>query len=230
MSIGIVSSRFKLDTTDYGNATALFSRSRGKMIFANFYNEDFLWLTNPSNDNNPANLVEVMNLNASGVTIQNNLTIIERLILPNIIQLSPSQSTVVVRDDTSGVVGTKFGVRNTVPSTDTDSGVSYILDVGSGNNMSLDLHSSLDLNNPLTVVSHYNNDILGHVWRLNPDNNNAFFRWEVGKNNGTLTLNKTGELTIGNVDVPLNITGFTSSGTKVHCGVSDDLSWSCSAG
>ena len=198
MSIGILSSTFRLDTTDYANATALLSRSRGKMIFANFYNQDFLWLTNPSNDNNPANLVEVMNLNASGVTIQNNLTIIERLILPNIIQLPASQSTFIVRDDTSGVVGTKFGVRNTVASTDTDSGVSYILDVGSRNNMSLDLHSSLDLNNPLTVVSHYNNDVKGHVWRLNPDNDNAFFAWEVGKGNRVMTINKTGEITFNN--------------------------------
>ena len=174
------------------------------------------------------NPVEVSVQIDGSVNISTNLTVNELLILPNIIQLSPSQSTVVVRDDSSGVVGTKFGIRNTVASSDADNGVSYILDVGSGNNMSLDLHSSLDPNNPLTVVSHYNNNVRGHVWRLNPANENAFFRWETGKNNGTMTLNKTGKLTIGNKDVALNITGFTPGGTKINCGVSDDLSWSCS--
>lgn len=201
MSIGILSTTYKLDTIDYANATALISRSRGKMLFVNSYNEDFFWLINPSDDNDLANLVEVMNLNASGLTIQNNLTVLERLILPSIVQLSPSQSTFLVRDDTSGVVGTKFGITNPTASSDADSGVSYILATDgtkNNNNMSLDLHSSLDPNNPLTVVSHYSNDVRGHVWRLNPSNENAFFRWEVGKAKPVMIVNKTGEITFNN--------------------------------
>lgn len=66
MSIGIGSSSFLLESTDYSNATALFSRSIGKMVFANFFNQPFIWLNNPSDDNDPANLIEVMRLTAAG--------------------------------------------------------------------------------------------------------------------------------------------------------------------
>ena len=164
------------------------------------------------------------------LNISTNLTVNELLILPNVVQLPAQQSTFLVRDDTSGIVGTKFGVRNTVASTDADSGVSYILDVGSGNNMSLDLHSSLDPNNPLTVVSHYNNDILGHVWRISRSNNNAFFKWEVGKDNETFMINQSGRITFGNPDVPFNISGYNPSGQLGHCGMDDNFDWSCSQG
>lgn len=175
------------------------------------------------------NPIEITVQILGSLNVSTNLTVNELLILPNIIQLPASQSTFIVRDDESGVVGTKFGVRNTIPSTDTDSGVSYILDVGSGNNMSLDLHSSLDPDNPLTVVSHYNNDVKGHVWRLNPDNDNAFFRWEVGKANGTFMINQSGRITFGNPDVPLNISGYNKAGQLGHCGMDDNFVWSCSA-
>ena len=176
------------------------------------------------------NPVEISVQIDGSINISTNLTVNGLLILPNIIQLSPSQSTFIVRDDTSGVVGTKFGVRNTVPSTDEDSGVSYILDVGSGNNMSIDLHSSLDPNSPLTVVSHYNNNVKGHVWRLNPDNDNAFFKWEVGKGNETFMINQSGRITFGNPDVPFNISGYNEAGQLGHCGMDNNFAWSCSAG
>ncbi len=135
------------------------------------------------------------------LNVTQNLTINDVLILPNTIQLPASQSTVLVRDDTSGTVGTKFGVMNLVASSDADSGVSYILitdGTATNNNMSLDLHSSLDPNNPLTTVSHYNGDIKGHVWRLNPLGSDTFFKWEVGKNNPIVTFNGTGEIILNN--------------------------------
>ena len=45
-----------------------------------------------------------------------------------------------------------------------------------------------------------------------------------------MTLNKTGELTIGNRDVPLNITGYNKAGQLGYCGMDNNFVWSCSPG
>ena len=245
--LGIGSDGFEFAGVFLPNAPTLICRTPQPFFFTNTYPQGWRWVA----DTIASDIVEdtmgnivAMRLSAGGHLNVTNVTIQDKLILPNVVQLPASQSTTLVRDDESGVVGTKFGVRNTVPSTDTDSGVSYILDVGSGNNMSLDLHSSLDLNNPLTVVSHYNNDVLGHVWRLNPSNDNAFFAWEVGKHIRVMTINKTGQINfnnslniapdgnvrIGNSNIPLNISGYNKAGQLGYCGMDDNFVWSCSAG
>jgi len=74
MSIGVGSSNFKVGTIDYANVTALFSKAMGKMVFANFFNQMFLWLYNPSDDNDPANLVELMRLDENGLNVSSNIT------------------------------------------------------------------------------------------------------------------------------------------------------------
>jgi len=67
MSIGIGSSNFVLGTTDSANITAVLSRSRGDTVFANFFNESFIWLNNPSDDNDAMSLIEVMRISPSGM-------------------------------------------------------------------------------------------------------------------------------------------------------------------
>lgn len=74
MSIGIGSSNFKLGAINYNNVTALFSRSSGKMVFANFFKQAFVWLYNPSDDNDPDNLVELMRLDENGLNVTGNIT------------------------------------------------------------------------------------------------------------------------------------------------------------
>ncbi len=40
----------------------------------------------------------------------------------------------------------------------------------------------------------------------------------------------TGNVSIGNPNIPLNISGYTKSGQLVYCGVDDNFVWNCSAG
>ena len=103
MSIGIGSSNFMIGNTNYQNITALFSKSRGDMIFANFFKKAFVWLYNPSDDNNPNNLVEIMRLDKNGLNVSGNLTIrdfgsINQLVIGNYTptDLSDSDSLTVV--------------------------------------------------------------------------------------------------------------------------------------
>ena len=72
--IGIGSSNYLLGSILKANVTALFSKSRGEMLFANFYNEAFVWLVNPSDDNDPNNLKEVMRLDENGLNVSRNFT------------------------------------------------------------------------------------------------------------------------------------------------------------
>ncbi len=75
MLIGIGSSNFIAGDVAYPNMTGIFSRSRGDMVFANFFNKVFIWLTNPSDDNDPNNLVEVMRLDENGLNVTGNTNI-----------------------------------------------------------------------------------------------------------------------------------------------------------
>ncbi len=75
VSIGIGSSMFKLGNNLYSNLTAFFSRSKGETVFANFYNEPFIWLTNPSDDNDVNNLVEVMRVDSGGLNVTGNTSL-----------------------------------------------------------------------------------------------------------------------------------------------------------
>lgn len=73
MSIGIGSSDFMIGSVSYKNVTALFSRSKGKTVFANFFNESFTWMYNPSDDNDAENLVEIMKLNEFGLNLSSGI-------------------------------------------------------------------------------------------------------------------------------------------------------------
>ncbi len=75
MLIGIGSSNFIAGDVAYPNMTGIFSRSRGDMVFANFFNKVFIWLTNPSDDNDPNNLVEIMRLDENGLNVTGNTNI-----------------------------------------------------------------------------------------------------------------------------------------------------------
>ncbi len=74
MFIGIGSSSFVLGGISRPNITALASKSRGDMIFANFFNKAFIWLYNPQDDNDPKNLVEVMRVDSTGLNVTGNIT------------------------------------------------------------------------------------------------------------------------------------------------------------
>lgn len=74
MFIGIGSSNFQTGGISHPNITALFSRSRGDMGFANFFNQAFIWLINLQDDDDPANLVEVMRLDETGLNVSGNIT------------------------------------------------------------------------------------------------------------------------------------------------------------
>lgn len=82
MNIGIGSSNFMIGDTSYMNITALFSKSRGETIFANFYNQPYVWLYNPSDDNDPNNLVEVMRLDDSGLNLSVGNITSENVFIP----------------------------------------------------------------------------------------------------------------------------------------------------
>lgn len=75
MLIGIGSSNFMVGDISYSNMTAIFSRSKGDMVFGNLYNKPFIWLTNPSDDNDPDNLVEIMRLDENGLNVSGNTTV-----------------------------------------------------------------------------------------------------------------------------------------------------------
>lgn len=74
MFIGIGSSSFVLGGISRPNITALASKSRGEMVLANFFKEAFIWLYNPSDDNDPKNLVEIMRLDDLGLNVTGNIT------------------------------------------------------------------------------------------------------------------------------------------------------------
>ncbi len=74
MSIGVGSSNFMLGSINYQNITVLLSRSQGKMIFANFFNQPFTWLYNPQDDDDANNLIELMKLDGTGLNITGNIT------------------------------------------------------------------------------------------------------------------------------------------------------------
>ncbi len=149
----------------------------------------------------------------TSMNVTENFTVNGVIFLPEVIQIPPQGTSKIIINDDSGIVGVKIGVFNTIADASDESGVSYIWSVdGTGNNVTVDLHSSLDTKNPLTMVNHYNNDIKGHVYRLNADNTNAFFAWEVGKENRVVTINKTGEITFNN-SVTIDKDGSVGIGT-----------------
>ena len=92
--IGIGSSNYLLGSILKPNITALFSRSQGEIIFANFYNQAFVWMINPSDDNDVNNLVEIMRLNENGLNVTGNVTS-ENLFIPQYVY-SHNNATMVL--------------------------------------------------------------------------------------------------------------------------------------
>jgi len=194
MFFGIGSSNFELGDIGSPNITVLISRSRGDMIFGNAFKEAFIWYNNPQDDDDLNNLVEIMRLNNYGLNISENLTINGVLILPNIVELSPSSSTILRRDDDSGIVGAKIGIQgNDVGEADHKSGAAYVWIVENGTiNYTIDLHGSLDPNNPNQVVHHLRGNVTGETWRLDNPSADAFI-WETKLGESPLLkLNRTG--------------------------------------
>lgn len=74
MGIGIGSSNYILGSLLMPNVTGLYSRSRGDSVFLNFYNQAFIWMLNPSDDNDAHNLVEIMRLDENGLNVTGNIT------------------------------------------------------------------------------------------------------------------------------------------------------------
>ncbi len=223
----------------------LFSNGGNDMAFGVGSANGFVWrndLAGEQQYQNTTNLL--MTLNSLGdldvtnnLNVSTNATIQGFLSIKTLQAVSPGQSTLLRIDDATGLVGTVGGsliVLNSIDSNITTSGVNYVWDIGSGNNLTVDLHSSLDPDDPLSVISHYFNLVKGHIWRLNPNNNNSFFQWESGPNNplftirgnGSLNLNDSiiilpnGSITfpeVGNCDtIKSDVSGFLSCGTGLN--------------
>ena len=205
MGIGVGSSNFMIGLTEYFNVTALFSRARGDMVFANFFNKAFVWLYNPSDDNDPNNLVEIMRLDSAGLNISNNtivnqnFTVREFFFLSNDYELPPGPNKILRRNSVTKAV---FGVQNTVASASTDSGAGYVLNTSVGE-YRIDLHSIADLNNPNDTVHHLLGSNNREIWRLNPLSDSEF-RFEQSLDNSILTINRTGVF----IDVNLTVKGI----------------------
>ena len=207
MSIGVASSNFKLGTTSYPNITALLSRSKGETFFANFYNKPFVWFINPSDDNNGTKLQSMMTLNDEGLNITNGTIFLNDYTMSSI-----GGSTVLKRSNANGAV---FGIENTVAGANSNSGASYV-QIADGGNYSVDLHSSLDTNNPNQVVHHMRGDISKEIWRTGTIRGG--WSWEVGLNNPVVLMNATSFVTkVFGEFISTDLQGTYSSGEAHVC-------------
>lgn len=223
MSIGIGSSNFMIGGTSYPNVTALFSKARGKTVFANFYNYSFSWMFNPSDNNNPANLETMIVLDAKGLNISRG-----SLFLGEFETSAQGGAKVVKRSNANGAL---FGISNPIAGANPTSGAGYVTIQDCGN-YTVDAHSSLDTNNPNGVVHHLRGCLVDENWRLNPGNVSSSFDFEDGINNELFKINRTStfifnDLTLGNSTNPLNITMFSPDGTAYNCGVGNGGTWGC---
>ncbi len=185
----------------------IFSNAGNDMAFGVGSANGFVWRNDLIGAEQYANTTNIlMTLNSLGdLNITNNLNVTANATIQGFLSIgsleavSPGQSTLLRIDDATGTVGTVGGslvVINTIDSPTPTSGVNYVWDLGSGNNLTVDLHSSLDPDDPLSVISHYFNLVKGHIWRLNPNNNNSFFQWESGADNALFTIRGNGSLNL----------------------------------
>ena len=227
MSIGIGSSKFMIGSKYYRNVTSLVSRSRGKTVFANFFNKAFVWLINPSDDNDADNLVEIMSVSEIGLNLSTG-----SIYLGDFQTSAAGGAKVVKRSNANGAL---FGISNPIPGANPTSGAGYVTIQDCGN-YTVDAHSSLDTNNPNEVVHHLRGCLSSEIWRLSSDEDSSSFKFESGLNKPILKINKSGVIvfknfTIGSPSSISNITMFTNpSGNPACCGVMDDMSWGCTAG
>ncbi len=157
------------------------------------------------------------------LTVGINTTLQGFLTLNSIIDISPSESTLLRRDDITGLVGGVGGsliITNLLNEPTPTSGVNYVWNLGSDNNVTVDLHSSLDPDDPLMKVSHYFNDVKGHIWRLNPNTNNSLFQWESGINNSLFSINGSGLINL-NDSIILSSNGSITFPELTECDTID---------
>lgn len=191
--IGIGSSNYILGGIPMPNVTAIFSRSRGITAFFNFYNQPHIWKINPSDDGNPANLVEVMRLDENGLNVSgninanNNLTVSDYFFLTNNYEIPPGPKQILRRNSATKAV---FGVQNEIANASADSGAGYVLNTSVGE-YRIDLHSALDTQNPNDTVHHLLGANNREIWRLN-SNSDSSFRFESSLDKLLLRINRTG--------------------------------------
>ncbi|KKN60152.1 hypothetical protein LCGC14_0534430, partial [marine sediment metagenome] len=228
MSIGIGSSDFKIGIIPRPNVTALFSRSRGLTVFANLFNQGFVWEINTQDDNDPVNLVRMMTLNSTGLHVDRNLTVSEVIILPNSYTITSKAGAIVLRRDASGAVG-QFGIQNLEAEASDTSGASYITIQDCGN-YTVDAHSSLDTRNPNQTVHHLRGCLFREVWRTNSDVSNTGFSFEKGLDDPVFQIDTEAGKEGVNVTGNFSIKSFNST-AQANCGmyVSGDggVMWTC---
>ena len=217
MSIGIGSSNFMIGETNYNNVSAISSRAKGDMVFVNFFNQLFIWLTNPSDDNDPNNLKEVMRLDENTLNVsvnilaRDNFTVEDYFFLSNDYSLPPGQNKILKRNSVTKAV---FGVSNSVGSASIDSGAGYVLNNTHGQ-YNLDLHSALDLRNPNDTVHHLLGSNNREIWRLNSALDSEF-RFEKGLDNLIVQINRTGLIINGSLIVEEKL-GITANYSVGNC-------------
>ncbi len=205
----------------------IFSDSDNDMAFGVGSANGFVWrndLLNAEQYQNTTNLL--MQLFSNGnLSITQNLTVKEDtslkgfLFLEETVQIQPGQTTLLRRVDATGLIGTvgpSIVLTNILNESTPDSGVNYVWSLGFNNNLTVDLHDSLDPVDQSIAVSHYYNDVKGHIWRLNPNNNESFFQWESGLDNALFTINGTGAV---------SIPGVLTVGSCIGCGGSNSSAW-----
>ncbi len=181
----------------------IFSNAGNDMAFGVGSANGFVWrndLLDAEQYENTTNLLMQLfsngNLTVTGnLSVELNTTLQGFLFLNSAADVSASEGTLLRRDDTTGIVGIIGGslvVTNLLNEPTPTSGVNYVWNLGSDNNLTVDVHSSLDPDDPLMAISHYFNDIKGHIWRLNPNTSDSLFQWESGINNSLFSINGTG--------------------------------------
>ena len=130
-----------------------------------------------------------------------NITLMQILFLDSGYQLSPGQSKILRRNNANGAV---FGLANNVAGANTMSGVSYIWENDVGN-YTIDLHSSLDTNNPNQVIHHLNSPLTAEKWRIS----NGVFEFENGLDSMVMRINST--------STQITIQNLSGSGTGFVC-------------
>ncbi len=233
LTIGITSSNFILPG-DAGleNVPTIFSNTTSTFAFVNLFKTGWRFRINEANSSTVFNFTDVLiidgngNLNTTGnLTVQGNTTLKGFLFLEETVEINPGQTSLLRRVDSTGLIGTvgpSIVLKNFNDTNISTSGVNYVWDIGTGN-LTIDLHSFLDPFDSSIAVSHYYDDVKGHIWRLNENNNESFFQWETGFDNPLFTINGTGLLNLNDSIIvfpngSVNIPGILTVGSCVGCG------------
>ncbi len=119
-------------------------------------------------------------------------------------------SKVVKRNNANGVL---FGIENTIAGANPTSGSGYI-QIADGGNYTVDLHSSLDTNNPNQVVHHMRGDIFKEIWRTDGIIEGGW-SWEKDLNDPVFSINASDRF--AKVFGDFNITQSLTVGDLISC-------------